>query len=314
MTIDKNDEFVCFILFNHGIKCPRSANKAVFQRGRDPGGGGGGGGYSPQHVPRQSEKWVRAPERTPGRAWKCGLRNELVFMSRFERENANLRNELDPFWKCQSPERPRTRGAAERFVFGLSRPCEALNGLKLKKFWKWWSPERENPPKNVKWWCSGTDFFGNLWKLYAPELKFRAENWGLSRGTYPICIHMEVPPPPPGGGGGAVNTVITTKTYEQINEIYNKTRTITQKYQTQIKQYTSTHYTVRIKIKVIHIQRPIVLKSNDLKICMWHIRWRATHPISIGTFLASGMSRMTEYIAIEDDNVMTHFLQVLTIG
>ena len=43
-------------------------------------------------------------------------------------------------------------------------------------------------------------------------------------------------------------------------------------------------------------------------------RWRATHPLSIGTFLASGMSRMTEYIAIEDDNVMTHFLQVLTIG
>ena len=53
-------------------------------------------------------------------------------------------------------------------------------------------------------------------------------------------------------------------------------------------------YTVRIKIKVIHIQRPIVL--------------------SIGTFLASGMSRMTEYIAIEDDNVMTHFLQVFVIG
>ena len=30
-------------------------------------------------------------------------------------------------------------------------------------------------------------------------------------------------------------------------------------------------YTVRIKIKVIHIQRPIVLKTIDLKICMWHI-------------------------------------------
>ena len=30
-------------------------------------------------------------------------------------------------------------------------------------------------------------------------------------------------------------------------------------------------YTVRIKKKVIHIQRPIVLKSIDLKICMWHI-------------------------------------------
>ena len=39
-------------------------------------------------------------------------------------------------------------------------------------------------------------FFGNLLKLYAPERKFRAENGGLSRGTYPICIHMEVTPPP----------------------------------------------------------------------------------------------------------------------
>ena len=29
--------------------------------------------------------------------------------------------------------------------------------------------------------------------------------------------------------------------------------------------------TVRIKKKVVHIQRPIVLKSIDLKICMWHI-------------------------------------------
>ena len=56
--------------------------------------------------------------------------------------------------------------------------------------------------------------------------------------------------------------------------------------------------TVRIKIKVIHIQRPIVLKSIDL----------------ILIDIASGMSRMTEYIAIEDDNVMTHFLQVFVIG
>ena len=45
---------------------------------------------------------------------------------------------------------------------------------------------------------------------------------------------------------------------------------------------------------------------------MWHIR--ATHPLSIDTFLVSGMSRMTEYIAIEDDNVMTHILQVFVIG
>ena len=30
-------------------------------------------------------------------------------------------------------------------------------------------------------------------------------------------------------------------------------------------------YTVRIKKKVIHIQWSIVLKTIDLKICMWHI-------------------------------------------
>ena len=38
------------------------------------------------------------------------------------------------------------------------------------------------------------------------------------------------------------------------------------------------------------------------------------HPLSIGTLLASCMSRMTEYIAIEDDNVSFHFLLVLRIG
>ena len=37
------------------------------------------------------------------------------------------------------------------------------------------------------------------------------------------------------------------------------------------KIWSTSLYTVRIKIKVIHIQRPIVLKSIDLKICMWHI-------------------------------------------
>ena len=74
-------------------------------------------------------------------------------------------------------------------------------------------------------------------------------------------------------------------------------------------------YTVRIKIKkVIHIQRPIVLKSIDLNICIRPICKRTTHPLSIGTILASCMSRMTEYIAIEDDNVISHFLQVWVIG
>ena len=66
----------------------------------------------------------------------------------------------------------------------------------LKKFWKWWSPERQNPPKNLKWCMLLNGFFGNyLWKWYAPERKFRAESGGLSRGTYPICIHYGSIPP-----------------------------------------------------------------------------------------------------------------------
>ena len=62
----------------------------------------------------------------------AGLRNELPV----GRENAGLRNELDPFWacKCESPELPRrvwlalsgrllTRGAAERFASVRAEPA-----------------------------------------------------------------------------------------------------------------------------------------------------------------------------------------------
>ena len=38
---------------------------------------------------------------------------------------------------------------------------------------------------------------------------------------------------------------------------------------------------------------------------------RATHLLSIGTFLSSFRSHMTEYIVIEDDNVKFHLFQVL---
>ena len=46
--------------------------------------------------------------------------------------------------------------------------------------------------KTLKWWCY-------LWKWYALERKFKAENGGLKNGTYPIWTYMEVPPPPPPG-------------------------------------------------------------------------------------------------------------------
>ena len=154
------------------------------------------------YVPRQSEKWARAPERAPGRAWKCGapqrawavlslkIRGSGTSLGGIERENANLRNELDPFWawKCESPEL-------------LSRPWEAMNGLKLKKFWKWWSPERQNPPKILKWWCSGTDFL-----VICENDMLRNGNSGLKMGvsraahTQYAYIWKYSPPPPRGGG------------------------------------------------------------------------------------------------------------------
>ena len=76
-----------------------------------------------------------------------------------------------------------------------------MNGLKLKKYWKWWSPERQNPPKNVKWqWCSGTHILDNLWKWYAPERKFRAENGGsLARHIPNMHTYGSTAPPPPSG-------------------------------------------------------------------------------------------------------------------
>ena len=180
--------------------------------------GGGGGVLTPnfgRYVPRQSEQLARAQERAPGRAWKWGAperawavlslkwgapeRAWSVFSMKMGHSGIARTRLANPRrWKWDSPELPGcvwlTRGAA----FGLSRPWEAINGLKLKTLWKWWSPERQNPPKKCKMVMLRNGFFGNFWKWYAPERKFRAENGGISCGTYPICIHMEVPPPPPG--------------------------------------------------------------------------------------------------------------------
>ena len=142
---------------------------------------GGGGGYSPHILVGMCRGKVKC--------WQ-GLRNELSV----ERENVGLRNELESCWawKCGAPERPLTRGAAER---AEPRPWEAMNGLKLKKFWKWWSPERQNPPKNVKWWCSGTDFL-----VICENYMLRSGNSWLKMGVS-FAAHtqyayiMEVTPP-----------------------------------------------------------------------------------------------------------------------
>ena len=138
-------------------------------------------------------------------------------LSRFELENAGLRNELEPLWawKCESPEwawsvlsvkmpvspeRPRSRGAAERFAFGLSQPLEAMNGFKLKKFLKMMVSGTAKSAKSVKWWCSGTDFF-----VICENDMLRNGNSGLKMGVSRAAhipnmhAYASTPPPPPPG-------------------------------------------------------------------------------------------------------------------
>ena len=196
-------------------------------------GGGGGGVLTPnfgRYVPRQSDKWARAPGPGSGTS------------SRSSVKNAGLRNELEPFWAWKMrgsgtnwsvlsvkmrlsgtasqdasgwrSGRLLTRGAAERFAFGLSRPWEAMNGLKLKKFWKWCPMMVSGTAKSAKK-CKmvmlRNGFYGNLWKWYAPERKFRAENGGSLARHIPNMHTYGIPPrpPPPRGGGGAMTYVVT---------------------------------------------------------------------------------------------------------
>ena len=80
-------------------------------RGRGGGGGGGGGVLTPnfgRYVPRQSEKWARAPDRAPRSSVKMWGSGPSLSRRPIERENAGLRTELEPYraWKCGSLELP----------------------------------------------------------------------------------------------------------------------------------------------------------------------------------------------------------------
>ena len=153
-----------------------------------------------------------------------GLRNELPV----DRENVGLRNGLEPFWawKCGAPERSWSVLSVKMPVSGTARArlagvlgqaanprrwrticirAEPGRGtgrnyrLKLKKFWKWWSPERQKSAKNVSWWCSGTDFFGGV--IFENDM-LRNGNSGMKMGVSraaqtKYAYIMEVPPPPP---------------------------------------------------------------------------------------------------------------------
>ena len=103
------------------------------------GGGGGGlrnelapfwawkGGLRNELDPFLAWKWD-SPE-LPGRVWLLTAALKMGLFGTARTRRANPRR-----WKWDSPELPGrvwlTRGAS----FGLSRPWEAMNGLKLKKF------------------------------------------------------------------------------------------------------------------------------------------------------------------------------------
>ena len=129
--------------------------------------------------------------------------------SRLSVKMRGLRNELEPFWawKCESPELP---GRVWLALWPAANPrcCRPLcvraesaveTGLKLKKFWKWWSPERQKSAKKCKMVMLRNGSFGNLWKWYM----LRNGKSGLKMGvsctahTQYAYIWKYTPPPPP---------------------------------------------------------------------------------------------------------------------
>ena len=124
-----------------------------------------------------------------------GLRNELpveremwgsgTCLSRFERENAGLRNELDPFevWKYESPEWPLTRGAAERFAFGAESTVGDDERVEIKEILKMMVSGTEKSAKKCIMVMLRNVFFYYYFFIICSGTEIQAENGGLSRGT-----------------------------------------------------------------------------------------------------------------------------------
>ena len=146
-----------------------------------------GGGVLTQnfgrYVPRQRGKWARAPERAPGRAWKCGAP---------ERAWSVLSVKMRISGTAANPRRCRTLCVrAEPAVGGDER-------VEIKEILKMMVAGTAKSAKNVKWWCSGTDFW-----VICENYMLRNGNSGLKMGVSraahtQYAYIMEVPPPPPG--------------------------------------------------------------------------------------------------------------------
>ena len=133
------------------------------------------------------------------------MRGSGKSLSRFELENAGLRNELDPFWawKCASPELP---GRVWLALWLAANPwsCRTLCvraepanlrqwRVKIKEILKIMVSGTAKSAKKCKMVMLRNGFFGNLWKWYA-----RNGNSGLKIGvsraahTQYAYNHMEV--------------------------------------------------------------------------------------------------------------------------
>ena len=93
-----------------------------------------------------------------------------------------------------------TQFTRQAWIFSLARTLRGRRwtGWNSRKCWKLWSPERQNPPKNFKWWCSGMDFFviceNDLLRNGNSGLKM-----GVSRAAHTQYAYIcKYPPPPPG--------------------------------------------------------------------------------------------------------------------
>ena len=162
-----------------------------------------------RYVPQQSEKWG-APDRA--RAWKCRAL-EWAWGARA--------------WKCRSPEL--TAGCLWLALWPAANPgapqqsekCEALEQAERARAWKYWAPERVRlsklavggdkwlerteiskimisvSEKNVKWWCSGTEYFdickNDMLRTGNLGLKIIWMNFFFSRTKTNLIITWNIP-------------------------------------------------------------------------------------------------------------------------
>ena len=130
-----------------------------------------------------------------------GLRNELPV----ERENAGLRNELDPIWawKCESLAQP---GHVWLALWPAANPLcvqaePAVGGderIEIKEILKMMVSGTAKSAKKCKMVMLRNRFLGNLWKWYMIRNGNSGLKMGVSRAAHTQYAYLwKYPPPPP---------------------------------------------------------------------------------------------------------------------